>query len=282
MSKHVFISYCTEDEEKAFDICAYLERAGIQCWIAPRDIAPGNSFTDAIHTAIEDAAAMVVLLSPEANESKFLEFEVNFAVSDKVPIIPVLLRSVVPSGRIRFLLDVRPLQWIDNSEVPWAVVLEQLAAALGSLRNVQPSPKPIAPKAAGEGAKGHVFISYSSKDLDFVLKVKDILKKRGYWYWDYNESDRDYHGALYRELEKRIETAKAFLCVVTDSWRESEWPASEYIYAKEAGVPVFIILAKRLSRPVPILLNQQTRIDMAEDFERGAAILEHELDKKGL
>ena len=130
-------------------------------------------------------------------------------------------------------------------------------------------------------AKGYVFISHNQTYIDFVEQFKVILKRRGYAYWDYSESERDYHSALYRELEEKIEAAAAFMCVVTDNWRETEWPAAEYIYAKEAKVPVFVIQAKKSSRPVPIILNQQTRIDMATNFERGSAVLEHELDKKG-
>jgi hypothetical protein len=115
-----------------------------------------------------------------------------------------------------------------------------------------------------------------------VQKLKGFLKDRGYAYWDYLESERDYHMELYRELETKIEEATVFLCILSDSWRDTLWTAREYVYAEEAGVPFFIIQAKPLKRATPILLNLQTRIDMATDFEKGLQVLGSELDKKGL
>jgi hypothetical protein len=72
------------------------------------------------------------------------------------------------------------------------------------------------------------------------------------------------------------------MTIVSDDWRKSEWVASEFIYAREAIIPIFVIQAKKLTRPLPILLNLQTRIDMSGDFDRGAETLALELSKKGL
>ena len=37
-SRPVFISYATADRKQALDICKAIERRGIQCWIASRNV----------------------------------------------------------------------------------------------------------------------------------------------------------------------------------------------------------------------------------------------------
>ena len=48
----VFISYASQDMAIADALCAALERAGIGCWIAPRNVRPGDFYADAIVNAI--------------------------------------------------------------------------------------------------------------------------------------------------------------------------------------------------------------------------------------
>ena len=38
----VFLSYSSQDKTWADAACAVLERQRIRCWIAPRDITPGD------------------------------------------------------------------------------------------------------------------------------------------------------------------------------------------------------------------------------------------------
>lgn len=130
--------------------------------------------------------------------------------------------------------------------------------------------------------KGYAFLSYPSQDRDFIGRLKDELRKNGYAYWDYKENDRDYYGALYRELENKIENAAAFFTIVSDAWRDSEWIANEFFYAKEVQVPIFVIVAKQLIRPIPLPLKSQTHIDMSSNFDESCKILREELRKKGL
>ena len=52
----VFISYSHQDKAAADAACSALESAGVRCWIAPRDVAPGADWAGAIVSAIEDPA----------------------------------------------------------------------------------------------------------------------------------------------------------------------------------------------------------------------------------
>jgi hypothetical protein len=53
MSSMVFISHSSKDRPTADAICAHLESAGINCWIAPCDIELGASWTRGIMQGLE-------------------------------------------------------------------------------------------------------------------------------------------------------------------------------------------------------------------------------------
>lgn len=48
----LFVSHVAEDRPAALEIVAELERRGVRCWIAPRDVRVGRPFDDEIVEAI--------------------------------------------------------------------------------------------------------------------------------------------------------------------------------------------------------------------------------------
>jgi len=75
----VFISYASADAAIANQVCAALERAGVRCWIAPRDVMPGVLYADAIVRAISSASAILLILSASAIASPTLARKSNAA-----------------------------------------------------------------------------------------------------------------------------------------------------------------------------------------------------------
>jgi len=65
----VFISYASLDSAIAESTCEALEKAGVRCWIAPRDVTPGAFYGDEIVHAIDAAKAIVLILSQNAATS---------------------------------------------------------------------------------------------------------------------------------------------------------------------------------------------------------------------
>lgn len=53
MTKHVFVSYSTQDTAAATQVRDGLESAGLVCWMAPRDIAPRLDYAQQIIGVIE-------------------------------------------------------------------------------------------------------------------------------------------------------------------------------------------------------------------------------------
>jgi TIR domain len=123
-----FISYASEDREKAEEICADLERRRLPCWIAPRDVRAGHEYTDEIIRGIELSAAMVVVFSAAANASIFVPREVERAVAKKKPLFPVRIADATPTEGLEFLISGE--QWIDAWTGSWDDHMYRLARDL--------------------------------------------------------------------------------------------------------------------------------------------------------
>ena len=128
----VFISYASADKDTAFRIAAFLEGQGISCWIAPRDVPPGKDYGAAILDGIAESAALVLILSEEANDSTFVRKEVERAVSKGKPVLPVRIREVAPAGALEFFIS--SSQWVDAWRSPMEQHLNKLADAISALR----------------------------------------------------------------------------------------------------------------------------------------------------
>jgi len=126
-----FISHATEDHEVAERICNFLEERGIRCWIAPRDVRPGHRYGEEIVNAIENANAVILILSESANVSKFVEREIERAVNYGKPTLPVRVREVQPSRSLELFIS--DAHWIDAWKPPMEQYLDRLADSIRSL-----------------------------------------------------------------------------------------------------------------------------------------------------
>ena len=48
----LFVSHVSEDRDAATQVVEELERRGLRCWIAPRNVRPGRPFDDEIAEAV--------------------------------------------------------------------------------------------------------------------------------------------------------------------------------------------------------------------------------------
>jgi len=109
----VFISYASQDAAVAEGLCEALERAGAACWIAPRDVRPGDYYADAIVNAINACPLLVLVLSKNSVDSAHVLREVERASSKRRPIIAFRIDTTpLPPGLEYFL---SASQWIDAS-----------------------------------------------------------------------------------------------------------------------------------------------------------------------
>lgn len=93
-SPHLYLSYSAGDRDCAASLCSRLEAHGIRCWMAPRDVAPGESYSRCIEGAIEAAPSIAVLISAASVRSASVVAEVRQAVAAGKRVFPVYLDSV--------------------------------------------------------------------------------------------------------------------------------------------------------------------------------------------
>ena len=124
----VFISYASADRHTAESVCAALERENLRCWIAPRDVSPGEFYAVEIVRALDSARLVVLILSQHAADSAHVFREVERASSRKHPILPFRLdQSALPAGLEYFL---NTSQWLDASSKGVCSALPDLVRAV--------------------------------------------------------------------------------------------------------------------------------------------------------
>jgi hypothetical protein len=107
----VFICYSDADRQTAEAACATLEADGISCWIAPRNIIAGGSWTEALMDAISGSRVMVVIWSASASSSPYVALEVKHACTQGVTVILFRVENVRPLRDLNFFLAF--VQWPD-------------------------------------------------------------------------------------------------------------------------------------------------------------------------
>lgn len=149
MHPEVFISYCREDKAVAEAVVARLESAGINCWIAPRNVRPGENWGGAIIKAITGSRVMVLIFSRHTNNSPHVMNEIERAVSRRVTIIPFRLEEVKPSEDLELFIS--SCHWLDAIVPPLEPHLADLVTAVGNVLGVEaaapavPAPPPPPP-----------------------------------------------------------------------------------------------------------------------------------------
>ncbi len=145
MAHDVFISYAHKDKPVADAVCATLESRGVRCWIAPRDVLPGEEYASALVAAVRDSRLLVLVFSADANASPQVLREVERAVSKGLPILPFRIEDVAPSAAMEYYISSR--HWLDALTTPLERHLVHLADTVTLLlaRDGRAAEAPAAP-----------------------------------------------------------------------------------------------------------------------------------------
>ncbi len=88
---------------------------------------------------------------------------------------------------------------------------------------------------------GHIFISYSKKDIVYAEKLINALRREGFNPW----VDMENLGAgtqWLRRLQKQIVTCDAYILIMSRNAYNSKWVPDELVTAKSKGKPIFPLL----------------------------------------
>lgn len=267
---YVYISYSHRDSAFVDKLSSDLQAAGITTWVDRAKLRAGEDWASDVQDAISNASALLVVISPDSASSTWIVREYRSAMASQLPVIPLVLED--PS---RVPLDLSNKSWIDFQSTPYRQAIQALLIALSRIVQVGPPQEPQQPKS-----KGYFFISYAEEDSEFVDGMRGFLEQRRYGYWDYQESERDYSSQMFVELEQRIEQAASLFSILSPDWKLSQWAPKEYLFAKEVGIPTFLLMVRPMG---PTLMTVGVPyIDFVRDPAKGYAKLDKELKRKRL
>src|SRR5215467_8530255 len=120
MSKDIFISYSRRDTEFVTRLASDLNAQVAGVWFDQSTIQLGQKWHDEIMDGINECKAFILVLSPDAAQSKYVLEEVNKALELGKTIFPVIYRSGQWTGTFDSLvrevqsLDLRSGSYTDN------------------------------------------------------------------------------------------------------------------------------------------------------------------------
>lgn len=271
MSKpYVFISYSRQDREFVEKLTDSLSAAGVETWTDLSNIAPGQNWQEQIEQGLFGAEVLLYVSSRNTSTSQWMEHELHAFAKGHGQVIPLIVDS---AGEQSLPNALRQFQWADFRG-DFHSAIRTLVKSLAPLRQNRPLSRPETK------SKGYVFISYASEDETFVEELKTHMKGRGYSYWDFRESQRNYQIDYTIELEGVINNAEATVSVISPDWKKSPTSLQELHFSKEVQKPVFL-LRIRDSGPT-LALAGMTFIDFTGPRKAGFAKLDSELGKFGL
>jgi hypothetical protein len=268
---YVFISYSRRDRSFVERLTANLRKAGVQTWTDVDNISAGQEWAKEIDRGLNEAAALIYVASKNSAQSRWMDAEYTAFLKRKAErVIPIVIDDEGPEN---LPLPLRQFQWVDFRG-PFEPAFASLLSGLPELQSSSPIPTPQ-PKS-----KGYVFISYADEDAQFVADLKIFLKNKGYGYWDFRESQRDYQADYTLELENIIKNAAGTLSIVSPDWKRSPTALQELHFSREVRTPVFLL---KIRDPGPTLtISGMTYIDFMTLRKDGFTQLDGEMRRKGL
>jgi hypothetical protein len=88
-----FVSYAHKDEQDAFTLEAGLRTNGLDAWVDRSRLRAGVLWEQEISSAIQQSSALLLLISPDAMKSGYIEREIEMAQQWGKPIIGILVKT---------------------------------------------------------------------------------------------------------------------------------------------------------------------------------------------
>lgn len=103
--KYIFISYSSKDNEYVNQVTDALKACGISYWKAPDMISAGSNYAKEIPKAIADCSVFLLMLSQTAQESMWVEKEVDKAICSRKTILPIRIDNCELNDLFKFYLN---------------------------------------------------------------------------------------------------------------------------------------------------------------------------------
>ena len=101
----VFISYSSKEYREACLVNEVLKKNGVLTWMAPESIPGGSNYTREIPKAISSCKIFLLILSDNAQKSRWVSTEVENAFKKEKIILPFVIESFILNDEFDFLLS---------------------------------------------------------------------------------------------------------------------------------------------------------------------------------
>jgi hypothetical protein len=135
MAHRVFICYSSRNTAVAEAARDALEALKFPCWMAPRNINPGEKWGKSIIAAIEACQIVVVIFSLDADKSPQVQREVERGVSKGKTILLFRIEDVMPSDSLELGVSIN--HWRDAFTLPMEHHLFELGEDVATLLRKQ-------------------------------------------------------------------------------------------------------------------------------------------------
>jgi TIR domain. len=127
MPKKIFISHTTADDTFVTDLRKALENQGLDVWIDSQNLRGGDTLKTEIESAITNADAFIVVISPKVFNSTWVRQEILFAQKHVETIVPILIEGMKPPSLLSFFC--RPyvnffLYWFPSVLAPYLIYVD--------------------------------------------------------------------------------------------------------------------------------------------------------------
>jgi TIR domain-containing protein len=136
MTHDIFIAHLPQDRDLADAACAALERRGLGCWIAPRDLPRDLGHEAAVAAAIAGSRLFLLIFSADTNASALALREAEKASASGLPILALRIADIAPAPALGFLVG----EWFDALVPPVASHLDALGDRAMQLLGAGPGP----------------------------------------------------------------------------------------------------------------------------------------------
>ncbi|MEM9377545.1 MAG: TIR domain-containing protein [Pseudomonadota bacterium] len=114
---------------------------------------------------------------------------------------------------------------------------------------------------------GVIFISHSSKNNDEAVAVRDWLVSEG---WGPSQIFIDISefasGDRWRDMLNKVgETCEAIIVCLSDDWLTSPECLREFNHAESAGKPIFPVVVRPITEPIPRFITDVQFVDLSRD-----------------
>jgi len=103
--KDVFVSFHTPDQGVAEKIVDFLEKNGLHCFFAPRDMPGGTVFCEELVAELESCKVLLLVFSEATHNSKYVPLELQLAFDGEPNCLPVFIEDCEPQKSFKMLLS---------------------------------------------------------------------------------------------------------------------------------------------------------------------------------